>query len=405
MTPSCPAAPALLQYCDTEHVRQTIRLFTWRGIAVGVHWSLFVIAALLSFSLSDVALPSSAPGYSTAAYWVAGTATALMFLASIAAHELGHAVVAQRRGIAVKSINLWLFGGVAELEQQPSSWQAELAVGIVGPAVSMLVGGIGMGAAGLLAAMADAQLATQALLWFGSTNLILAGFNLLPGAPLDGGRVFTALRWKHHGDANRARREGARVGMSLASGLIALGIMAVFSGYTDTGLWLAFLGWFLASAARQELAADQARHILAGTTLASVMTPNPVTVPPGLSLGSLVSDVLPRVRGSSIPVVVDGRLAGLITPDHLRSVPPANWWDTEVGSVASPLSAIVTATPYEELSEVLDRQRGGLQRIVVVDSEGRVLGIITPTDLARIIQRAALRDMAEHPDLPLNRRG
>lgn len=386
-------------------MRQTIRLFTWRGISVGVHWSLFVIAAIISFSLADGVLPNSAPGYSTTAYWVAGIATAVMFLASIAAHELGHAVVAQRRGIAVKSINLWLFGGIAELEQQPTSWQAELAVGVIGPAVSMLLGGIGMGAAGLIAVTTDANLATQALVWFGSTNLMLAGFNLLPGAPLDGGRVFTALRWKHHGDVHRARREGARVGMALASGLIAIGIMAVFSGYVDTGLWLAFVGWFLASAARQEIASDQARHVLAGVTLATVMTPNPVTVPPGLSLGSLVSDVLPRVRGSSIPVVIDGRLAGLITPDHLRSVPPSQWWDTEVGAVASPVSTIDTATPYEELSTVLDRQQGVLRRIVVVDNEQRVVGIITPTDLARIVQRAALRDMAEHPDTPLNRRG
>jgi len=403
--PNCPPGQWLLPCCDTEHVRQTLRLFTWRGISVGVHWSLFVIAALISYSLADVALPSSAPGYSTAAYWIAGVATAVMFLASIAAHELGHAVIAQRRGIAVKSINLWLFGGVAELEEQPKTWQAELGVGIVGPAVSMLLGGVGMGVAGIVAATTDAGLVTQALVWFGSSNLMLAGFNLLPGAPLDGGRVFTALRWKHHGDVHRARREGARAGMTVASGLIAIGIMAVFSGYLDTGLWLAFLGWFLASAARQELAADQARQVLAGITLAAVMTPNPVSVPPGLSLGSLVSDVLPRVRGSSIPVVVDGRLVGLITPDHLRAVPPAQWWDTEVGVVASPRSAISTATPYETLSAVLDRQEGFLRRIVVLDNDDRVVGIVTPTDLARIIQRAALRDMAEHPDTPLNRRG
>jgi CBS domain-containing protein len=276
---------------------------------------------------------------------------------------------------------------------------------MAGPAVSLLLGGFGMGAAGVLAATTDAQLVTQSIVWFASSNLILGVFNMLPGAPLDGGRVFTALRWRHHGDVHRARREGARAGMAVASGLIAIGIVAVFSGYVDTGLWLAFLGWFLASAARQELADDQARHILASVTLASVMTPNPVTVPPGLSLGTLVTDVLPRVRGSSIPVVVDGRLIGLITPDHLRTVPPARWSDTEVGAVASPLDKISTAGPFEYLSSVLDRQEGVLRRIVVTDTEGRVVGIVTPTDLARIIQRAALRDLAEHPETTLNRRG
>ena len=203
---------------------------------------------------------------------------------------------------------------------------------------------------------------------------------------------------------HRARNEAARAGLLLASGLIALGMATVLGGWIDTGLWLAFLGWFLASAARQELAADQALHVLTGITVASVMSPNPMTVPPTLSLGALVSDVLPRVHGSTIPVVSDGALLGLITPDHLRSVPPSRWWDQPVIAAATPAAEVATATPPELLTDLLERMDGALKRVVVLDRGGRVVGVISPTDISRTVQNAALRDLALHPDRPLNRR-
>lgn len=385
-------------------MRSSFKLFTWRGIAVGIHWSLFVIAALISWSLADTTLPNGAPGYSDGAYWLVGSVTAVAFLASIAAHELGHAIVAQRRGIAVKHIDLWLFGGVASLETQPSNWQAELAVGSAGPAVSLLLGGLGSGTAGVLAALTGPKILEQGFLWFGYTNLVLAGFNLLPGSPLDGGRVLSALRWRHHGDARRARNEAARAGVMVANGLVAVGIVSVFAGLLDSGLWLAFLGWFLGAAARRELAVDQARHVLAGLRIASVMTPNPVTVTPDITLGLLVSNVLPHLRGSTLPVVVDGRLWGLITPDHLRAIPPAQWWTTPVSRIATPASLVPTARPNEELLIVLDRMGSDTGKVVVTDDNNRVVGVVTSTDIARTVRNTAFRELAQHPDTPLNQR-
>jgi Zn-dependent protease len=380
-------------------VRASIRFLRWRGIDIGAHWSLLPVAALISWGLADRqgALPREAPGYRPGEYWAAGIATAVAFLVGIAAHELGHAVIAQRRGISVKSITLWLFGGIAQLDAQPTSWQSELSVAVAGPIVSFVIGGLGLGAAAILASTSHADLVVHSLIWLGSTNLLLAGFNLLPGAPLDGGRVFTALRWRHHGDARRARDDGARAGMVVANALIALGLLAAFTGSIGTGLWLAFLGWFLGSAARGELVATETRHVLEGIRIEQVMTPSPVTVGPSMTLETLVTDVLSRVRGTAIPVVVDGQLRGLITPDHLRQVPPREWWNTEVGSIATPAHDVPTAQPAELLLIVLDRIGTALPRVVVLQADGRVVGVVTPTDVARTLRVAVLRDLAAHP--------
>ena len=375
-------------------MKASIRLFRWRGIDVGVHWSLLVVVVIVAWGLADSALPAEAAGYSSSAYWVAGIVTGSAFIASIAAHELGHAVVAQRRGIRVSSIVLWLFGGVASLETQPSTWQAELAVGFAGPLVSIVLGAAGLAAAGIVGASTTATLVRQSLVWFGSTSLILAAFNLLPGAPLDGGRVVSAVRWRHHGDANRARAEAARSGVAVSQGLVGLGIALAFFGRLDTGLWLAFLGWFLGSAARREVVEEQTRHALSNVTVGSTMTVAPTTVPSTMNLGELVTDVLPRVRGTSIPVVDGGSLRGLITPDHLRRVPPQRWWTTLVGVVATPASGVVTAREDERLVDVMDRVTVPNERIIVLDEDQRVIGLITPTDITRVARTAALREAA-----------
>ena len=302
-------------------MRASIRFLRWRGIEIGAHWSLLPVAALISWGLADRqgALPGEAPGYRPGEYWTAGIATAVAFLVGIAAHELGHAVIAQRRGISVKSITLWLFGGIAQLDAQPD------------------------------------------------------------------------------GDAGRARDDGARAGMVVANALMALGLLAAFTGHIGTGLWLAFLGWFLGSAARGELAATQTRHVLEGIRIEQVMTPSPVTVAPSMTLETLVTEVLSRVRGTAIPVVADGQLRGLITPDHLRQVPPREWWDTEVGAIATPAGEVHTAAPSELLLTVLDRMGNNLGRVVVLNTDGHVVGVLTPTDVARALQVAALRDLAAHP--------
>jgi CBS domain-containing protein len=180
----------------------------------------------------------------------------------------------------------------------------------------------------------------------------------------------------------------------VSQGLIALGIALVVTGWLDTGVWLAFLGWFLGSAARREVAEGRTRDALGDVSVGMVMTPDPSTVPSSMNLGELVSDVLPRLRGASIPIVDNGHLRGLITPELLRRIPPQQWWTTPVGAVAAPLSAVATASASDRLVDVLDRLTVPNERIVVVDSDSRVIGLITPTDIARIARNAALREAA-----------
>lgn len=373
-----------------------VRVFTWRAIEIRLHWSLLVLASLLTWGLADTALPANAAGYSTSAYWVAAALAALVFLGSIIAHELGHSVIAQRRGIHVRSITMWLFGGIAELDHRPQTWRDEMAVALAGPSVSLAIGVTSGIAAALVWTATGAGLTTAALIWLGSTNVILALFNMLPGAPLDGGRVFAAWRWRRHESPVQARQEAARAGTMLAHGLVAVGVVLLFVGAGASGLWLALLGWFLAGAARAELADTETRHVLDHVTVGDVMTSHPAMVPDTMTLATLVGCVLQKIHGSTVPVVRDGRLVGLVTPDHLRHIAPGEWRLLTTADVATPVGAFATATAHEPLLAALDRLATDERRIVVVDDDDatHVVGVITPTDLARTVRLARLREAA-----------
>lgn len=373
-------------------MRSALRIFTWRGIEIRTHWSLVVIASLLAWSLAATAFPANAAGYSTSNYWIVGVLAAVAFLAAITAHELGHSIVAQRRGIRVRRITLWLFGGVAELDRRPQTWRDEMAVALAGPAVSLAIGVVSIAAAVVIWATTASGLAAAGLAWLGSTNVMLALFNMLPGAPLDGGRVFAAWRWRGHGSPVRAREEAARAGVIVAHGMIAVGVGLVFVGGGASGLWLAFLGWFLASAARAEFDDIETRHVLDHLTVGEVMTPHPAMVPEAMTLDTLVGCVLPKIHGSTVPVVRDGRLKGLITPELLRGVAPGDWRHRTTADIATPGDRIITAKPDEFLLDALDRMGSDERRIVVVDDSSHVVGLITPTDLARTIRLARLRE-------------
>jgi Zn-dependent protease/predicted transcriptional regulator len=369
-------------------MRAAPRLFTWRGIEFRTHWSLVVIASLLAWSLAGTAFPADASGYPTSVYWIAGVLAAVAFLASITAHELGHSIVAQNRGIRVRSITLWLFGGVAQLDRRPQTWREEMAVALAGPAVSIGIGFGSIAAALLVWSTTASGLATASLAWLGSTNVILAVFNMLPGAPLDGGRVFAAWRWRGHGSPVRARAEASRAGVVVAHGMIAVGVVLIFIGATVSGLWLAFLGWFLAGAARAEFDDIETRHVLDHVTVGEVMTTHPAMVPEAMTVDTLVSSVLPKIHGSTVPVVRDGRLKGLITPEHLRRVFPGDRRHCTTADIATPGDKVVTAKAGELLLDALDRIDRDEQRIVVIDDSSHVVGLITPTDLARILRVA-----------------
>ncbi|MGE0306674.1 MAG: site-2 protease family protein [Acidimicrobiia bacterium] len=371
-------------------MEQTVTIGHWRGIRIGAHWSLLIVAWLLAYSLAVGLLPDRAAGHSDVAYWVTGSITSLVFLLAIGAHEMGHAVVALRRQMHVNSVTLWLFGGIAELADQARSWRAELAVAVAGPSVSAVFGALCAGGGLAIDVAGGSALVAEALIWLGTTNLVLAAFNLLPGAPLDGGRVLAAIRWRTHGDPVRARREAALAGMAIGRTMLAAGILLVFLGVVGSGMWIGFLGWFLYTAARNELGAGVVNSGLEGVKVSDAMTSNPVVIPPDMTLSMLVDDVLPRTRGSSFPVVGATGLCGLMTYAKIHEVPMGQWATKRVVDVALPLSEVIVADPDDDFVDVLHQLHDERRRVLAV-RDGRVVGIISPSDVTRVVQRELLR--------------
>ncbi len=231
-------------------MRGSMRLGTIAGIEVGIHWTIALIATLITASLAGTILPAAAAGYTGGAYLVAGLATAGLFLASIVAHELGHSIVAENNGIRVKGITLFALGGVAVLDSEPESPGVAARIALAGPAVSLVIGVASFAAGTALGFSGGPALAAAALGWLGIVNLVLAVFNMLPALPLDGGRVLQAALWRRSGDRHRATINAATIGRYLGWGLVGLGVWQFTAG--AAGLWTVFIGLFVITTARAE---------------------------------------------------------------------------------------------------------------------------------------------------------
>ena len=365
----------------SEHVR----LGKVSGFPVSVHWSVLVILWLFTWSLAST-LPHVAAGYSAAAYWLAGVIGAVLLLASLLAHELTHAVVARRAGITVSGVTLWMLGGIASLGSDAKTPKTEFRVAVSGPVTSLALAALFAGAAAGLHAFGAAPIVVGVASWLSGINLLLGLFNLLPGAPLDGGRILRAYLWRRHGDPVRAAVGAARGGRILGFILIGLGLLQFVAGSLVGGVWMAFLGWFLLTAARTEENQVLARQSLAGVRVADVMTAQLRTAPDWITVADFIHRYVLGDRHSAYPVEgPDGSITGLITLTQLRAVAPEARGTTLVRDAAIPLSQVPTAAPYEPLTAVLERlapNAGG--RVLIVDA-GRVVGILTTADIARLI--------------------
>lgn len=368
-----------------------IRLGRVAGFPVSVSPSVVLLLALFTWSLASYSLPGVAPDHPQAAYWLAGLAGALLLLASLLAHELAHAALARRAGLEVKGVTLWLFGGVASLGGEARSPGTDFRIAAVGPATSLTLAAVFAGVATGLDALGTAHLLVSLARWLAGANLLLGLFNLIPGAPLDGGRILRAYLWHRRGDRVRATVDAARAGKLLGYALIGFGVFQLFVGAGIGGLWTAFIGWFLLTAARAEQATVTTRHLLDGVRVDDVMGRDPHTGPAWLTVDEFIQRHVLGDRHSAYPTVgFDGNVEGLVTLAQLGAVPPDARAGTRVRSVATPLAHIPTAAPTEPLVQLLDRLSplsGG--RALVFDA-GRLVGIITPTDITRAMERGAL---------------
>ena len=367
-------------------VRQSLRLGKFAGIDVGVNWSVLVIFGLLTWELADVVFPSSPFGGATAADWVAAFVATAAFFVSLLAHEVSHAVVARHNGVGVRSITLWLFGGVAQLEGEAHTAGADFRIAAVGPGTSIALAVVF--AVGQLAAQAAGApgLVVTVLSWLWKINLLLAAFNLIPAAPLDGGRILRAGLWRAWGDRHRASLAAARAGRVFGVVLIALGLVEfASSGYI--GLWPALLGWFLYSAAGVEERMARLRGGLGHLQVSQVMTPSPPAVPAAVTVAELADRVLWRWRGEALAVVDEhGWLAGVLAVRAVQSVPPDRRAFTTVGQLATPLSAVPVARVDEPLNALVERMtRAPGIPALVLDGDRRLAGVVTDADLQRAV--------------------
>jgi Zn-dependent protease len=362
----------------------SIRFGRIAGIPVGANWSALLIALLFAWSLGGELLPAQVPGLAPAAYWLAGAAGAGLFLASLLAHEIGHALVARRAGLRVRGITLWLLGGVAQLEDEPASPRDELRVAIVGPAISLaLAGAFGVAAAALSVVGAPALLVVVAA-WLALGNVALGVFNLLPAAPLDGGRVLRGLLWRRHGNRVRAAVTATRAGVWVGTGLVAYGLLGAFTGWGIGTLWTALVGWFLVIAARQERElALLGGGLDRGLRAAQVMTPAPAVAPAWFTVDAFLRNYVEPWQAAALPLRgFDGHPAGVVTAAALYAVPADRRHIVRAGDVAIPMSALVLVGPDEPVADLATRLAGG-RTVAAVVSGGQLLGLITAADLAR----------------------
>ena len=369
-------------------MKAQIKLFRIFGIQIGLHYSWLLIAVLIVLSLVGQ-FAATNPQWGANIIWGVSILTALLFFATIVIHELSHAAIAKARGLPVRSITLFALGGVAQIEKEASDARTEFWMGIAGPITSALIGLICLGiAAGIGWNPANHHQSPWAAMlgWLGVINLALAVFNMVPGFPLDGGRVLRASIWWITGDASRATRIATGVGQVIAFGFIIVGLFRFFNGAGFGGLWLTFIGWFLLDAARSSYAQFETIERLRGVRVRDVMANDWPAIDGKTSLQTFVDDHLLRSGKRCFVVEEDGRVVGMITPHEVRDVNRQEWLQLSVHEAMVPLPKLHAVKPGTSLTEALETMgREDVNQLPVM-SNTHLDGIISRSHILRLLQ-------------------
>lgn len=366
-----------------------------RGIAVGAHWSTIVAVIVIAQVVAVSVLPQAAPGHPALVYWIVGVFAALTFMLSLLAHELAHALAARRRGVGVERIDLWLLGGVSRLSSSPRSPKAEFLIAVAGPAVSVLVAVLAGATGTALAAWGAPELVVSPVLWLAITNGVLAMFNLVPAAPLDGGRVLAAAVWWRTGDEHRGTKAAAVAGRAFGVALAALGLMQVFAGALS-GLWLVLLGVYLVVSSTAEQSANEVRHRLGSALARDVMTPDPPIAPGWWTVQTFLHSLVSGTHRRVFPVVsFDGTVVGVVSLAELTRVrDPLN---ARISDTCRALPGVPVASPDEPLLDVLARTSLGQGRdVVLVQRERHLDGVIGPEDVTWALELTRSVPISRH---------
>ena len=372
---------------EVPNLRSQVKLGRIFGIEIGLHYSWFLIALLIVFSLSSQ-FHTSNPQWGDGVILGLAVATAILFFVSLLLHELAHSIVAKSNGLPVKEITLFALGGVSQIEKNPTSARLEFWMAFVGPLTSAAIGGICMLAARAVGGTSSDPWMAM-LLWLGYINLTLAAFNLIPGYPLDGGRVLRAIVWWKTGDADRSTRAAAKTGEAVAFAFIAFGIFQFFGGAGVGGLWTAFIGWFLLQAARESYAQVGLAHALEGVRVADVMTRDCPTVDGSLNVQNFVEQELLRTGRRCFVVVEKGEVTGLVTPHEIKQIDRAKWPFMTLHDVMRPIRDLRSVAPGDSLKSALElMSRDDVNQLPVV-SNGHLEGMLSRAQLLTYLQTHA----------------
>ena len=386
-------------------MRSGFRIGRIFGINIYIDWSWIFIFLLITWDLAAGVFPQFHPEWTSAMVWGMAIIASLLFFASVLAHELAHSVVAKSQGIPVRNITLFLFGGVSNIQREPPSAMNEFVMAVVGPITSIFLGVVflilaGIGASGMGNAIANPlgilnQLnpLSTLLLWLGPINILLGVFNLIPGFPLDGGRVLRSILWGITNNLRRATRWASWVGQLVAWLFIIAGISMVFGmsvPFFGTGLiggiWLAFIGWFLHDAATQSYRQVVIEDLLEGVPVTQLMRADVPTVQPNISVSTLVHDHIMGSDERDFPVIELDRLVGLVCVEDVRKVPRDQWETTRVSQIMTPESKLIVASPREDASDALNDLASREVNQLPVLQDGRLIGILRRRDIMRWLQ-------------------
>jgi Zn-dependent protease/predicted transcriptional regulator len=354
-------------------------LFNLSGFAVGIDASWFLLAILIVWSLAGV-FPIYFPGLPVGAYWAMGVAGAIGLFLSIVVHEVFHSVVARRYGLPMKGITLFIFGGVAEMTEEPPSAMVEFRMAIAGP-ISSVVIAIIFYVVAVLGAQVWPRPVSGVLGYLALINIALAVFNLIPAFPLDGGRVLRSIMWGRWYDIRRATRVASRIGSGVGALLIVAGVVSVLFGDFIQGVWWFLIGLFVRSAAASSYQQVLIRRALEGEPVSRFMTANPVSVSPDTSIRDLVEQYIYRFHFKLFPVADDGRLTGCVSTRQVKEIPQSEWDTRTVGSVMDQCSASNTVAPDTDAMAALSKMRSSGASRLLVAQDGQLVGVISLKDM------------------------
>lgn len=370
-----------------KSMKSHIRLGRVFGIEIGLHYSWLIIAVLIALSLASY-FGSTHPEWGSGIIWSMAIVSALLFFISIVVHELSHALVARRNGLPVHSITLFALGGVAQIEKEAENARTEFWLGIIGPITSMAIGIICLTIAlaiGWTFADTPTTPPIAILVWLGSINIGLAIFNMVPGFPMDGGRVMRAVIWWIKGDAAASTRIASMIGQSIAVGFIVLGLLAFFGGSGFGGLWIAFIGWFLLNSARATYAQTDMAERLKNVRVRDLMSADCPVVSPRENIQTMVDERMLKT-GQRCFIVIDGNEPlGLITPHEVKSVEPPMRPLKMAVDIMKPFDELRTTTPDRPVLEALEEMgRSDVNQLPVIEEE-RLVGLISRDMIIRYL--------------------